>query len=471
MTMTKNTSLKTCFAGSLLLIVSACTSVPDDGGFSRVQEIFVDQLGTEFDFPEPGLDEELSPDEVMALISGPLKISEAERISLQRNPMVRSMIAEVGIAEADYAQAGRMENPGFSYERLSGEEYTSTLLFDIGGLLLMPLRRDMELRRLEVAQYQAAGSILEHLANTRRAWLNAVAEKQQTQLMARTVESADTGNQLTRQMSSLGHSRVIEAAQSEIQLNELRTLLSKQRLSETAAKETLIRQLGLWGLEARSILLPDSLSPLPSAPLDIKSVEQQAIESRMDVQMARINIEGMAKNLSITKKNPFLSAIELGPVVESADGETATGYELELRIPIFDLGGVQNDKARFLLTQAQAQAEMVAISAASNARNAYRGYQNSWQVAYQYENEILPLRRRVSQEKLLMYNGMLISVFDLLDDVRSAAAVESDYVNTVRDFWLADTDLQQALTGSGEARMSFASASMLADAGSGGKEH
>ena len=66
---------------------------------------------------------------------------------------------------------------------------------------------------------------------------------------------------------------------------------------------------------------------------------------------------------------------------------------------------------------------------------------------------------------------MLISVFDLLDDVRSAAGVESNYIDAQRDFWLADANLQQALTGSGSSQMNFEGAAMATIAASGGEGH
>ena len=119
----------------------------------------------------------------------------------------------------------------------------------------------------------------------------------------------------------------------------------------------LVRQLGLWGESVRTLNLPDQLPSIPAEMLDIPAVEQQAIEGRLDVQMAKFNLEAMAKNLKLTRLNPFLSAIEFGPVREKAHGETERGYEIELRLPIFDAGGVKNRKARILFEQAQAQAE------------------------------------------------------------------------------------------------------------------
>lgn len=455
----------------LALGITACTSIPKDGGITPIASLIDGKLKTEFQLPNPDGKKQFTPQQVEQMIGAPLSLIDAERLSIAINPITRVKLAQVGIAEADYAQAGRMENPGFSYARFSGQDYDASLLFDIGGVILMPLRRQLEARRLESARYQAAGAVLQQIAATRVAWINAVAEKQQTVLMTHALESVQTGNNLTRQMAALGHSNIIEAADSELLLGEMRTSLSKQRLQELAAKESLIRQLGLWGEQARQLQLPDQLPKIPITTLEFSSVEQHAIENRLDVQMANMNLEGMAKNLKLTRLNPFLSAIELGPTLEKGDGEIDRGFELEFRIPIFDSGGIKTEKARIVFRQAEAQAEVIAIIAASNARQALAMYRNQIDIARHYRDVALPLRQRISEEQLLMYNGMLISVFDLLEDMRGATQMKSSYVNALRDFWLADTNLQQALTGSGTQSMNFEGSAMMPSSASASGGH
>ena len=72
----------------------------------------------------------------------------------------------------------------------------------------------------------------------------------------------------------------------------------------------------------------------------------------------------------------------------------------------------------------------------------------------------MPLRRRVSEDKLLNYNGMLLSVFDLLDDVRAAAELEASAIRASRDFWVAEAQLQLAITGSSPGMKMAESVSM-----------
>jgi len=424
-----NKKMRLGLAVSLPLIMAACTTVPKDNGIAQVQELLDESQATydlkmQIDLASP-----MSAEEITAILSAPLNIADAERMSLHANPEVQANLMRVGIAEADYAQAGRMRNPGFTFERFAAEDYSLSLLFDLGGLLLMPLRRQIEARRLEVA------------------------------------------NQMTRQMSALGHSSVIESAESEILLRQLQASMARQKLTEAASKEALIRQLGLWGSHARMLRLPDTLPELPENLIYFEAIERDAIQNRLDVQIARLNLESMAKNLKLTQLNPFISSVEVGALQETAEGLDEAGYELELSIPIFDAGGVQNARARTVFERAQAQAEVVAIAAASESRQAFVTYQTAWDLAKDFGDQLIPLRKRVSQERLLMYNGMLISVFDLLADVRSAASLESDYVDAVRDFWLADANLQSAIMGTGSRPMIFEEAGASLEAGEGGADH
>ncbi len=428
--------------------LTGCASVPEDGGISRVTEIYSAQIKDEVVLP--GFDSDApTPDALKQILAKPLGLEEAEQLSLQLNPAVRSRLAVVGLAEADYAQAARMENPGISFERFSSEEYSASAIFDLGGIFLMPLKRRIEKQRLERSRFEAAISVMDHVAQTRTTWLNAVSAKQSTALLERSLLSAETSNTLARQMSALGHSSAIDAVNSETFLAQMRDNVTRARQSETAAREKLVRQLGLWGESARALKVPESLPPLPKTPMEIPFVEREAIDRRLDVQLAKANLESMASNLKLSRRNPFLSAIEFGPVLEAADGERERGYELELRLPIFDTGAVKNRRNRILLEQAQADAEVIAITAASQAREAMSAYRGNWSIANNMQNVVLPLRKRLTDEKMLEYNGMLISVFDLLSDVRAAAQTEISYVNAVRDFWIADTALQQAMTGAG----------------------
>ena len=59
-----------------------------------------------------------------------------------------------------------------------------------------------------------------------------------------------------------------------------------------------------------------------------------------------------------------------------------------------------------------------AINARSEVRESYAAYRTAYDTAKHYRDEIVPLRKKISEEMLLRYNGMLVSVFELLADAR-----------------------------------------------------
>ena len=78
-------------------------------------------------------------------------------------------------------------------------------------------------------------------------------------------------------------------------------------------------------------------------------------------------------------------------------------------------------------------------------RLAYHGYRSSYDIARHYRDEIVPLRKQISDEQLLLYNGMLVGVFELIADAREQVVTVNGYMEALRDYWNADTDLQHVM--------------------------
>jgi outer membrane protein TolC len=84
------------------------------------------------------------------------------------------------------------------------------------------------------------------------------------------------------------------------------------------------------------------------------------------------------------------------------------------------------------------------VRAQAEVREAYGAYRTSFDIARHYRDEIVPLRKRISDENVLRYNGMLISVFELLVDARQQIASVNAYIEALREFWIADVNLELA---------------------------
>jgi multidrug efflux system outer membrane protein len=109
--------------------------------------------------------------------------------------------------------------------------------------------------------------------------------------------------------------------------------------------------------------------------------------------------------------------------------------------------------------QSVARVREVAVRARSEAREAWHGWRTAHDVARHYRDEIVPLRKFIADETVLRYNGMLASVWDLLGETRNHVAAITGAIAAQRDFWIADTDLRTALTGTSPGALAAAGGS------------
>jgi outer membrane protein TolC len=213
------------------------------------------------------------------------------------------------------------------------------------------------------------------------------------------------------------------------------------------ARERLVRLLGLWGQDS-AFTLPERLPDLPAAPAQIADLEQRALGNRLDVAAARQDAAALASSLGLSRTTRFINVFELGAVRKSETGmPAARGYELAIELPLFDWGQARSARAEALYMQSLRRVAETGINARSQARERYLGYRAAWDLARHYRDEVLPLRKRISNEVLLRYNGMLASSFDLLSDAREQAGAVNATIDALKEFWSAHVDLEEALGG------------------------
>jgi outer membrane protein TolC len=190
--------------------------------------------------------------------------------------------------------------------------------------------------------------------------------------------------------------------------------------------------------------LPD----LPEAPQDRPAIEAEAMGQRLDVQAARLAAEQAAQELRGIGGTRWAEGLELGWAHNSSNEEPRqTGWEIGIELPLFDDGRARVARAEALHRQALHRAAQAAIEARSELREAYGRYRLAYDIARHHRDERVPLAQRISEEQLLRYNGMLIGVFELLADARAQVAAVQASIVALRDFWLAQADLDQALVG------------------------
>ena len=438
-------------AALVALGLAGCASLSKDAGFGTVEQAVKERTGAETKWSRSESDADSVRGRVKELLSKPLGPTEAVQIALLNNPGLQASYAEVGVAEADLVQASRWRGPTFSYARLRrGDEIERerSVFFDVLGLITIPLSKRAESSRLRATQQRAAGEALRLALDTRKAWFQAVAAQETAKYMAQVKETAETSAELARRMAAVGNFPKLTHAREQAFYAETTAQLARARHSELAARERLARLMGLWG-ENLAFQLPDRLPELPKMAREGGTdLEAQALAQRLDVQGAKSDTESLARSLGLTKATRFVSLLEFGLHNNSETGrENQRGWEIEIGIPLFDWGDARIARAERLYMQSVSRTVETAVQARSEVREAYSAYRTAFDLSRHYRDEIVPVRKRISEEVLLRYNGMLMSVFELLADSREQVTAVNAYIEALRDFWLAESDLQMALTG------------------------
>ena len=434
-----------------VLFLGGCASLSQDGGFSRVQSLTKERLGKEVTLVKSDADAATVEKTIEPLLAKPLSVDDAVTIALLNNRGLQADYAELGIAEANLVQAGRLQNPLFSFTRLTrGDELEidRQLMLPIMNLLTMPLATKMERRFFEQAQFRAASDALRVADETRRAYFAAVAAQETVKYMQQVKLSAEASAELAFKMAQVGNWSKLDQAREQTFYADAVTQLARAMQAQGAEREKLTRLMGLWGGKT-AFQLPDRLPALPTAPREVLDIEAQAMQNRLDVLMARRELAGLADSYKLTKATRFINVLDVGYLRNSYNQspKRETGYAIELQIPLFDWGGARVAKSEAIYMQAVNRAAEIAVNARSEVREAYAGYRGAYDIAKHYRDEVVPLKKRISDEQMLRYNGMLISVFTLLADARSQVMSVNASIEALRDYWIADSALQMAQTG------------------------
>jgi outer membrane protein TolC len=385
----------------------------------------------------------------------PLDADAAVRIALLNSPALEASLAALSISDAERVRAAQLPNPHLSLGRLrEGQvlEIERMLSFNVLNLVLLPWRATYASQSLQLARLRAAEEVIRVAADTRKAWVHAVAARQTAQYLRDAREAAEAGAELARRMARVGNWSKLQQAREQATLADVSAQLARAEQAALARREKLTRLMGLWGTDT-TYELPDRLPDLPAQLPDRGDIEATALRERLDVRAARDESRYVADSLGLTRVTGFLDAITLGAVrnttADRASGERATqrGWEVELPLPLFDWGQAGNARAEATYRQAAARVHDVAVRARSESREAWHAWRTAHDLAKHYRDEVVPLRRFIADETVLRYNGMLASVWELLGETRNHIAAVNEAIAAQRDFWLADTDLHTALTG------------------------
>jgi outer membrane protein TolC len=389
------------------------------------------------------------------LLAKPVGQKEAVQLLLANSPAFQALLAQNWAEAASAAQSGRISNPTFAFESVvTGSETELNRFFSFGllDLITLPQRSAMANYRVEQAQIRMTAEVVDQVTRVRQAWVRAVAAEQSYKYAGQVLASAEASAELARRMESVGNFNKLTRARHQAFYADAATQLATAKQTAVSRQEELVRLLGLDEVQAKQLVLPDRLPNLPKQPMSPEDVAKHVSQERLDVQQAKAAFNAAAKAQGLNRVTS-LTDIELsvrrGSVSDSSTSSYSArrGYEVGVKLPIFDWGDLQRDAMSAQTLAAANQLEATIRAAGSSLRENYAAYRTAYDISKHYKDEVIPLRKVISEENVLRYNGMIIGVFELLADSRDQIGAVISAIAAEQQFWLADAALQATLMG------------------------
>jgi outer membrane protein TolC len=458
------------------LLLSGCAGFSPDGGMIAVANLAGETIHKDVVSIRTEADAQRADSAVQNLLGRGLTVDTAVQIALLNNRGLQASYNELALAEADMVGESLPPNPAFSISRIAGNgalEIERQVVGDILALATLPFRSEIARQRFQKAQLRAAEETLRLAADVRRAYYRVVAANELVGLLTDAKSTAESTAQLASQLGQTGALNKLDQARQQVFYAETTADLATLRQDAASFRERLIRLLGLWGADL-NIRLPQKLPVLPRRPLSLPRIEIDAVAHRIDLQIARIELAALARSLNLTEATRFVTLLDVAGIDrKTRDPEgppfRERGFDVLFQIPIFDGGEVRVRQATETYNRAFNLLTEKAVSVRSEARDAFGVYRSTYDIAGHYQREVLPLRKIISDEMQLRFSSMQVDVFALLTEARQRIAAFRAAIEAKRNFWLAQSELQNAVNGGGSpTSQPPARSSITAQAGGGG---
>jgi outer membrane protein TolC len=456
-------------------LLSACKTFSPDGGMGTVATIAGQGLNKDVVRVSSPADAAYAQTRVALLLKPPLSADAAVQIALLNNAALQAAYNRLGVAEAVAVQASRPPLPTLSYDWVKTSlelDIERQVVASVLQLATWPARSKIAGVRFQQAELRAAEETLRIAAETRKAYYNAVAAREILSALNSAKANAQASAELASKLTETGAVNKLDQARRQVLASELEAQATVAKLKANAAEERLTTLMGLWGPNVTA-LLPSTLPPVRAKSRSLASVEQEAMDKRVDLEIARLEAEALARCYGLTRSTRLVNVLNASGIskTQKDKGEPSSdggGFDIAFEVPIYDFGRASMREAEQRYLEAMNQLGAMAVNARSEAREAYNTYVSTRAIAVQYEQKVLPLRQTISEQTELQYNAMQVDAFALLEAARENAASKVASIQAKRNFWLAYTDLSVALLGVGS--LSRLDGTIIADASGGSSD-
>lgn len=436
----------------LALGIFGCAAVNPRAGLPDVERMVSERGALAVSWPADEASAKQVEASVAELVGAPLTIESAVRIALLNNRNLQAVYQELGVREAELVQAGLLPNPVLTANvRLglgpSGTGAELGLVQELISALQIPLKKRVAAANLERAKAEIANAVLDLALDTKTAFYRLQGALQMLELRRSIADALAVSREIAERQHDAGNITDLELESERALHEEAKVELAIAEAEVVADREQVNAVLGLWGSQTQWVMSPH-LPRLPEKDIEAAGLETLAVSQRLDLVAART--QGLSE-LAQLRLNRFYGLIPSGSTgvisEREVEGFWTLGPSLDVPIPVFDQSQalVANASARLRANDERVRALAVEIRA--GVRRARATLEAARQRASYYERVVLPLQNRVVQASQRQYNAMQIGPIQLVQTRRDEIEVGRRYVETLKDYWLARTDLERAVGG------------------------
>lgn len=425
-------------------LVAGCAALPADHGRGEVASLL----------KERGRDVSAAPQDqesvrkILGELSGrPLSIHDAVRIALVGNPRLGAEYARLGIAAAEVYDAGRLSNPRLSFAYLFVDEAGLADKIDLGlaqnftDLLLLPARKRFAAGEFERVQRSVAAEIHRLAAEVESAYYTHVGAQQVAEMRETVAKAAQVSAELAERFFAAGNINRLELSREQAAATQA-GLVALQAQAEVARTSAALAR--LMGAPTHST--PWSVDPRLPAPVnnedELEGLLRLADQSRLDLVAGRRLVELQADALGVTRRFRYLGDIEVGVQAErDTDRTKHLGPTLSLELPLFNQGAGRVTRAEAELHRAEAELAELEIDVVTGIQATHAEVHNARIRAERYRAKLIPQREDIVRLTGEQVNYMLVGQFELLLSKQQEYDAYQGYLEAVRDYWVARTEL------------------------------
>jgi cobalt-zinc-cadmium efflux system outer membrane protein len=433
-----------------ILAVSGCV-VPKKAGFDDVKQSLSTRIDQRVHWYQGTEEDRRVEEETKKLLQAELTVDTAAQIALFNNPQLQATYERLGVAQAEVVQAGLLKNPslsfhwGFRFGDPGLDEIIGSLTQGFLDLFLMPLKKRLANAEFRRVKLEVADAVLTTVSEVRQGFYTAQAATQIVEMRRMLLDAEQAATELAVRQHEAGNISDLELSNQQAVYAQAKLDLSRAEYQLLADRERLTRLLGVWGASIDYKIAP-KLPELPPDEPDLAHLETLAIGHRLDLAASKEELLLASAALQVTKGSRMISGLNVGMNGHrDPDGPKTLGPTIDLELPIFDQKQAEVARLRAQLRAAQHRTDALAIAIRSEVRQARTRLLAARMTIDYFRKTLVPLRERIVALSQEHYNAMLLGVYQLLQAKQNEINSYREYIEAVRDYWIARADLERAI--------------------------